>query len=578
MQNQVTRFSDINETKVGAKYLEASEADKTRYHILGRLHAPFFDTKNATRNGRYYGEAAKDALNSDEFKEKMATRTFFGRLGHPCTEEEMAEDPAVRACVIMSDYSYNNDTKMYEATLDIIDNEYGKQLKSLIDAGCQMGVSTRGSGDSYESNGNEVITNYDFECLDVVTLPAVKSARVTVLEAVDKTKKQKLEELIRTTTNKNVLESLKVTVESSSMPDKDKLLEDINKKLSGEVGTIESLVNDIANLSKKLSESDQRIHDLEAKLTDTSASTSETIESEKENSGEKLTENWVKLLRTSTQTLESMKKAIREKDDRILSQDKKLESYSIVAQKAKSTIESLTSQVRRYSESNANNSTEVKSLNSRVAELESLNSGLTNDNDGLRIANERLNENYDNLKASYDKLVLECEELKASKSELVESVKSLKVQNSSLLSKMEGLTKSVSTSKTLTESLSKSDTQVKTLNESLASYKTKATQLESINKRLTADYEDLKTKYVESVATANGISLDSLKSRINSKSTIAMIESAAKSIRADEDARRSALPDIISLGTKVESLSSTQFVDPELDRAGRIARLSQNKS
>ena len=227
----------LYESQVPLLY-ENTKTNSAGKPILGKLHAPFFDLNNPTRNGRDYSQVAEDALMSEEFKEKLSTRTFFGRLGHPMTDDEAIEDPAVRACVILTDVTKNKKTNMIEGTLEIINNAYGQQLKSLIDAGCVMGVSTRGTGEA-KSLGNGISTvvpgTYEFEALDVVTLPAVKKARCTVIESKGKVVKtneldeEKLLSLLETTDwkEKQVFESLKTTIESSELKHKDVLLEGI---------------------------------------------------------------------------------------------------------------------------------------------------------------------------------------------------------------------------------------------------------------------------------------------------------------------------------------------------------------
>ena len=505
----MSRENLLFENSVPAVYESASKGTGG-YHILGKLKAPFFDLNNATRNGRYYGEAAEDALNSDDFKEKIENRVFFGRLGHPMTEEEAIEDPAVRACVVLTEYNKNPQTNMYEGTLEILDNQYGRQLKSLIDAGCIMGVSTRGSGDSYEAaNGSETIVkgSYEFEALDVVTMPAVKAARVTVMESYDKSKRKKLEELIESSNDKVMLESLKVTVESSNLPNKANLLESINKKLSGGVETIESLANDILMVSEKLAEAEAKNSELTSKLSEAldelnnyKSSTGTTENDSKKVSESKL----IKLLRTSTQLVEEMKVEISKRD-------KKLESIS------KSSADM------------------IESLKAEVKSLRSTNESLIIDNKGLMISNSRLVESCDELSRQLESKVA---------SDL--------------------------NSKKLNESLTKSDKTIASLRESLSLSESKFNQLKQENQKITSSYAGLRSKYVESVAVANGISLEALKSRINEKSSIQMIESAAKSIREEADKRNLAIPDVMELGKKLES-SQIPSIDNELDAAGRVA-------
>lgn len=482
--NQPVRYESAGTGKCGA--------------ILGKLHAPFFDLNSATRNGRDYSEAAEDALNSELFKEKISTRTFFGRLGHPVTDEEMAEDPAVRACVVLTDYEKNPKTNMYEGTLEILNNDYGRQLKSLIDAGCIMGVSTRGSGDSYLEGDTEVITkgSYDFEALDVVTLPAVKAARCTVVESLSKDKRKSLESLIESTKDRVVLEQLKVTVESTEMPNKKELLESINKKLSGDTETIESLANDMTMLAEKLKAEELKSSELQSKL---------------DKSERKLEE----IKEKSAGTTETIKKELAQECNA-------KESYAKLLRESVNVIEGVKSKIKSTESALQAKSSKMKSLESKVRQLQEKNN---------------------QLQESLDK----CNE-------------SLKLKSDEVTALKESLTETTSKSKSFDESMKNSMLKVEFLEKS--------------NKQLSESYNKLVEMFIKSTASAYGISYESLKSQLNSKASVEMIESAAKSIRKSEDARRRALPDLTELGKIVENASADFIDDPELDRAGRVASLT----
>lgn len=483
--------------------------------ILGKLQAPFFDLGKATRNGRYYGEAAEAALDSEEFKEKMATRTLFGRLGHPMTEDEMREDPAVRACVVLTDYRKNPETNTIDGTLEILNNQYGRQLKSLIDAGCVMGVSTRGSGDSFESmDGNEVITKgtYDFEALDVVTLPAVKEARVRVIESVEKNKRKKLEQLVEESTNPSMLEALKVTIESSEMPNKKQLLESIDKKLNGDAGTTESLANDIMELTTKLTDANKRVEDAEAKV--------------------KELESKIKMMQESEST------GTTEIEDDANKSD---ESLKELLKESAKCIEDLKTEIRDLNEIHETNLTEsrskIDSLTKKVTKLESQNAILKSDNDGFVIANARLLESKKNLESKLTRL---------------ESIEKSNVK--------------------LTESKNKIDGTIRSLNESVVAKTNKIKMLEGKVVRLQAETAAWRDKSINLFAEAYGISAETLRLKVNKDSTIQLIEAAAKSIRDAMDAKVIALPDVLSLGKKV-AVESVVSNDPDIDRAVRISTL-----
>lgn len=255
---------------------ESTDKNSAGKPILGKLHAPFFDLNNPTRNGRDYSQVAEEALLSEEFKEKLATRTFFGRLGHPMTDDEAIEDPAVRACVILTDVVKNKKTNMIEGTLEIINNVYGQQLKSLIDAGCIMGVSTRGTGEAKKVAGGISTVmpgTYEFEALDVVTLPAVKKARCTIIESKgqvvrnNELDENKLLRIIETTkwTESQVFESLRTTIETSNLKYKKELLEGINIRLEKKDDYI---IGGIRNMILEAEEEDREDQELLSLVTD----------------------------------------------------------------------------------------------------------------------------------------------------------------------------------------------------------------------------------------------------------------------------------------------------------------------
>lgn len=463
--------------------------------ILGKLHAPFFDLSKATRNGRDYTEAAEDALKSDTFKEKMNTRTFFGRLGHPCNEDEMNEDPAVRACVILTDVNRNNKTNMVEGTLEIINNKYGQQLKSLIDAGCIMGVSTRGSGDSRTGrDGTEIIERgtYDFECLDVVSLPAIKEARCSFTESLSKKgSAKKLESIINDTEDKSVLEAVRVTVESTDLKNKKELLESIDKKLSASDNTgtiVESFVKDIEALSKRLAEVEER------SKSDTRRGT--TIEESEVGS---------KSLKESLNTINELKSEISRLTEDYSKLKKRVENFNQIC------------------------SDELK----RRKELKSMNESLTSQ---LRNAQAKLQES------------------EKARTSAQERVKKLTEENRRLQESVDA------SKKTMTESVSKNSREISKLKEGYRS--------------VCEENSTMKVKFIESMARSYGVRLNDLKSRVNKNSTPDEIESAAKSIREDYDARHEFDSDITRYGVPVTESVGSLDDDPETSRAGRVAALT----
>lgn len=158
-----------------------SEADKANRHILGRLYGPIATCKESTRNGRKYNKDLwKKALNDEIFNEKVANKSLFLELGHPADREETDME---KVCACIPELPKIIDDDLY-AYVDILDTKNGRILKTLCDYGFIPGISSRGSGDIMDNNEVDPETFF-LETWDIVQLPAVKKARLTVCESVD---------------------------------------------------------------------------------------------------------------------------------------------------------------------------------------------------------------------------------------------------------------------------------------------------------------------------------------------------------------------------------------------------------
>jgi hypothetical protein len=168
-----------------------SEEDKTSRHILGRLYGPIATSKESTRNGRKYNAELWDkALKDDVFKEKVANKSLFLELGHPADREET---DMTKVCACIPEMPKVIDGDLY-AYVDILDTKNGRLLKTLCDYGFVPGISSRGSGDIMPNDEVDPETFF-LETWDIVQLPAVKKARLSICESYEgKTLKQVLNE------------------------------------------------------------------------------------------------------------------------------------------------------------------------------------------------------------------------------------------------------------------------------------------------------------------------------------------------------------------------------------------------
>lgn len=126
-------------------YEKLSEEEQTKRGILGRLVGVIADSKNPTRNGRLYSKSLwENVFNDPIMKEKIENRCCFGELGHPADREEV--DPE-KIAICLAEQPKVNDKGQLLGVFDILSTPCGKILKTLCDYGCNIGVSSRGSGD-----------------------------------------------------------------------------------------------------------------------------------------------------------------------------------------------------------------------------------------------------------------------------------------------------------------------------------------------------------------------------------------------------------------------------------------------
>ena len=161
--------------------------------ILGRLVGVMADTVNPTRNGRSYSAKLwENVFNNPIMKERIENKCCFGELGHPIDREETDME---KIAICMDALPKKDKDGKLQAVFNILDTPNGRILKTLCDYGCNIGISSRGSGDLVKDfDGNESVDpdTYNCEGWDAVLIPAVKEARLKyVTESLDKTRYNK---------------------------------------------------------------------------------------------------------------------------------------------------------------------------------------------------------------------------------------------------------------------------------------------------------------------------------------------------------------------------------------------------
>ena len=217
-------LESFNTDKFEYKRLSSEEQEKRG--ILGRLVGKIADTKNPTRNGRSYSkELWENVFNDPIMQEKIDNHLLLGELGHP---EDREEIDISKAAVCMAERPKKGKDGFLYGVFDILNTPNGKLLKSLCDYGCNVAISSRGTGDViYDDDGNEAVDpdTYVCETFDIVLVPGVQQARLQyVNEALD-TKKR----------NKTLRQRLTEDLDKASEEDK-RIMEETLKDLNIDLG------------------------------------------------------------------------------------------------------------------------------------------------------------------------------------------------------------------------------------------------------------------------------------------------------------------------------------------------------
>lgn len=199
-----------------------TEEEKQKRGILGRLFGPIATSLERTRNGRKYNkELWERALNDELFNEKIANKCLFLELGHPVDREEV-DMTKVCACIPEMPKIIDGDLCAY---VDILDTPNGKILKTLCDYGFVPGISSRGSGDVLANDDVDPETFF-LETFDIVNIPAVKKARLSMCESLNASKNKSLKQALTESMNtasqedqaimKEALDKLNIEVEDEA--------------------------------------------------------------------------------------------------------------------------------------------------------------------------------------------------------------------------------------------------------------------------------------------------------------------------------------------------------------------------
>jgi hypothetical protein len=168
-------ITEINEE---VQFLKENKDGKPQYYIEGI----FIQGEKKNKNGRVYPIEILEKEVAKYCSELVEKKRAFGELGHP-------EGPTINLDrVSHMIVEMRKDDNNFIGTAKILDTPNGRIVKSLIDEGATLGVSTRGMG-SLKSRGEFQEVQDDFSlatAADIVADPSAPDAFVNgIMEGVE---------------------------------------------------------------------------------------------------------------------------------------------------------------------------------------------------------------------------------------------------------------------------------------------------------------------------------------------------------------------------------------------------------
>lgn len=159
-----------------------------------RVKGVFQNYKEVNCNGRLYPKRIWESVLAEgsDFMNKVKRRGVLGILEHPDDgNTKISEASHVIVDVRMATpQDLREDTSLKEGDIigeyEVLDTRSGRDLRALHEARCEVGISSRGNGDTTSRSGYEEVTDYDLDTWDIVYNPSVYRAKPSpVSESAD---------------------------------------------------------------------------------------------------------------------------------------------------------------------------------------------------------------------------------------------------------------------------------------------------------------------------------------------------------------------------------------------------------
>jgi len=164
----IREFNEFNQANF---LVEQDLGQEKNYFIEG----VFLQAEIKNRNGRMYPKEVMDKEVNRYMTESVQKNRAYGELGHP-------DSPTInldRVSHMIKELRLEGNN--YVGKVKIMDTPYGKIVKSLIDEGASLGVSSRGMGSLKTANDGTALVQGDFmlaTAADIVADPSAPDAFV----------------------------------------------------------------------------------------------------------------------------------------------------------------------------------------------------------------------------------------------------------------------------------------------------------------------------------------------------------------------------------------------------------------
>ena len=506
------------------EYQKLSQEEQQKRGILGRLIGVVADFMAPTRNGRHYSEELWEKVFDDPImKERIENGVCFGELCHPTDREETDME---KVAVCMPEVPKKNKDGKLTAVFDILDTPNGRILKTLCDYGSTLGVSSRGSGDTFMGkDGNEEVDPDSYTCqgFDIVLIPAVKSARLQyVTESLD--------------TRKSLKESLQDIVNNASDNDK-KVMEETIKDLDIDLNEEKSETEE--PLTEKLNP-----YDLDSVIKKMKAYLEEWEEvHDKDYSEAWVTPEEIKNLEKVASYLHIIENEKPDLLEDIENSDASLDIDEVTDDGAVVDDEAIFEELQTVLKQRQEAEQKVIELNEKLSVCYAKEESVNNRVNSLKAQIEKLTESSNQVAALKTKvsklkedLDLKTKELENLNKRISTNVNARKALTEDVNSKNEVITKLNEELKTSSNTIQSLNTQIEDLKKDLQLNKNSySKKLEKSNK-LVENYKKITTnvvnRYIESQALKLGVSSNEIKNKLPESYNIDDIDSICEDLQS----------------------------------------------